>query len=41
MEEISFDASEKSGERVEVTDEYVKTRVGDLLLNADLRKYIL
>lgn len=41
MEEISFDAPEKSGERVEVTEEYVKNRVGDLLLNTDMRKYII
>eukprot|EP01036_Dinobryon_divergens_P022744 gene22744-31031_t len=41
MEEISFDAPDKSGEKVEITDEYVKKRVSDLLLTSDLRKYIL
>ncbi len=41
MEEISFDAAEKQGENVVVTDEYVKTRVSDLLLSTDMRKYIL
>ena len=41
MEEISFDAPEKAGLTVEVTEEYVKTRVNDLLLTTDMRKYIL
>ncbi len=41
MEEISFDAPEKAGEQVVVTEEYVKTRVGDLLVSTDMRKYIL
>ena len=41
MEEISFDAPDKSGEKVEITEEYVKKRVSDLLLTSDLRKYIL
>ena len=41
MEEISFDAPDKAGESVEVTEEYVKKRVGELLTKGDLRKYIL
>jgi len=41
MEEISFDAPDRAGERVEITADYVKTRVGDLMLNTDMRKYIL
>lgn len=41
MEEISFDAPERQGEQVVVTEEYVRTRVGDLLLSTDMRKYIL
>jgi ATP-dependent HslUV protease ATP-binding subunit HslU len=41
IEDISFDASDKAGEKVEVTEEYVKKRVGDLLANTDLKKYIL
>jgi len=41
MEEISFDAADKQGEQVVVTEEYVRTRVGDLLLSTDMRKYIL
>jgi ATP-dependent protease HslVU (ClpYQ) ATPase subunit len=41
MEEVSFDAPEKHGQKIEITDEYVRQRVGDLLLTSDLRKYIL
>lgn len=41
MEEISFEAPEKSGSVVEVDAEYVRTRVSDLLLGSDLRKFIL
>lgn len=41
VEEISFDASEKAGESVHVTEDYVKERVKDLRSNSDLRKYIL
>lgn len=41
MEEISFDAPERQGETVEVTEEYVRKRVGDLLVSTDMRKYIL
>lgn len=41
VEEISFDAPSKRGEKVEITEEYVKMRVADLLKSTDLRKYIL
>jgi ATP-dependent HslUV protease ATP-binding subunit HslU len=41
MEEISFDAPDKVGQQIQVTEEYVRTRVGDLLLSTDMRKYIL
>ena len=41
VEEISFDAPSKRGEKIEVTEEYVKARVADLLKSSDLRKYIL
>ena len=41
VEDISFDAPEKSGEKIVVDSSYVKTRVGELITNADLRKYIL
>lgn len=41
IEEISFDAPEQKGEVVEVSEEYVKTRVTDMLMSSDMRKYIL
>lgn len=41
VEEISFDAPDKAGQSVLITEDYVKGRVGDLLAKGDLRKYIL
>lgn len=41
VEEISFDAPEKTGESMVVDRDYVKERVSDMLLGSDLRKYIL
>jgi ATP-dependent HslUV protease ATP-binding subunit HslU len=41
VEEISFSASERGGERIEITAADVRTRVGELAKNADLTKFIL
>ena len=41
LEEISFTASERSGEAVTITAQDVRTRVGELAKNADLTKFIL
>lgn len=41
VEEISFDAPDKEGQKIEISDEYVRTRVGEMLLSTDLKKYIL
>jgi ATP-dependent HslUV protease ATP-binding subunit HslU len=41
VEDISFSASERGGERVEITAADVRTRVGELAKNADLTKFIL
>ena len=41
VEEISFDAPDKSGETVTITGDYVRERVSEMMLNSDLRKYIL
>ena len=41
IEDVSFEASEKAGERVEITEEYVRSKVGDLLADTNMRKYIL
>jgi ATP-dependent HslUV protease ATP-binding subunit HslU len=41
VEEISFSASERGGESIEITAGDVRTRVGELAKNADLTKFIL
>jgi ATP-dependent HslUV protease ATP-binding subunit HslU len=41
IEEISFDASERSGETMTIDAHYVNSRVGALAKNADLSKFIL
>lgn len=41
LEEISFEASEKQGETLAITPEYVQTHVGELSQNMDLSKFIL
>ncbi len=41
VEEISFEAPEKSGQKITVDVDYVHKRVGELLGNIDLKRYIL
>lgn len=41
VEEISFSASERGGESIEITAADVRSRVGELAKNADLTKFIL
>ncbi|MDD3838162.1 MAG: HslU--HslV peptidase ATPase subunit, partial [Phenylobacterium sp.] len=41
LEEVSFTASDRSGETVTVDAAYVKSRIGDLAQNADLSRFIL
>ena len=41
LDEISFDASDRSGQSVTVDAAYVKAQVGALAKNADLSRYIL
>jgi len=41
LEEVSFTASDMPGNQVVVTPEYVRERIGDLLKDQDLSKYIL
>ncbi len=41
LDEISFDASDKSGQTITIDADYVQTNVGDLAKDADLSKYIL
>ena len=41
IEDISFEASEKSGEKINVTQELVKERLKDVVEDQDLARYIL
>ena len=41
LDEISFDATDKSGETINIDAAYVRARIGDLAKNADLSKFIL
>ena len=41
LDEISFDASDRSGQAVKIDAAYVNARIGDLAKNADLSKFIL
>lgn len=41
LEEISYSASDKAGETIEITDEYVREKVTDLVDKGDLSKFIL
>ncbi len=41
LDEISFDASDRTGETVTIDADYVTARIGELAKNADLSKFIL
>jgi ATP-dependent HslUV protease ATP-binding subunit HslU len=41
VEEISFNAGDRSGEKITIDGGYVNARVGELARNADLSRYIL
>jgi ATP-dependent HslUV protease ATP-binding subunit HslU len=41
LEEISFEASDLSGKEFTITDEYVRQRLGEIVKNEDLSRYIL
>ncbi|ENX3946803.1 HslU--HslV peptidase ATPase subunit [Photobacterium damselae] len=41
MEELSYDATEKSGESFKITAEYVKERLGEFVEDEDLSRFIL
>ena len=41
LEEISFTATDRGGEAIEITPELVQERVGDLVKGGDLSKFIL
>jgi ATP-dependent HslUV protease ATP-binding subunit HslU len=41
LDEISFDATDKGGETINIDAAYVRARIGDLAKNTDLSKFIL
>ena len=41
LDDISFNATDKSGESVTIDEKYVRENIGDLAKNADLSKFIL
>jgi len=41
LDEISFDAADKAGEKIVIDADYVREHIGDLAKNADLSKFIL
>ncbi|PSW19256.1 HslU--HslV peptidase ATPase subunit [Photobacterium sanctipauli] len=41
MEELSFDATEKSGDKIIIDENYVTTRLGELVEDEDLSRFIL
>lgn len=41
LDEISFAATDRSGQEVRIDAEYVRSRIGDLARNVDLSKFIL
>jgi ATP-dependent HslUV protease ATP-binding subunit HslU len=41
LEEVSFEASDKNGQAIEINAQFVEDNLGDLARNADLSKFIL
>ena len=41
LEELAFSADELSGQRIEITKDYVRQRLSGIVENQDLSKYIL
>jgi ATP-dependent HslUV protease ATP-binding subunit HslU len=41
LDDISYTATDRSGEAVTIDEAYVQKHVGDLAKNADLSKFIL
>ena len=41
LDEVSFTASDRSGERIEIDAAFVEKNIGDLARNADLSRFIL
>ncbi len=41
LDEVSFTASDRAGERIEIDAAFVEKNIGDLAKNADLSRFIL
>ena len=41
LDDISFNATDRSGEKVVIDESYVKNNLGDLVKDTDLSKFIL
>ena len=41
LEEVSYDAPDRSGQKVEIDEKYVDNKLGELVKNRDLSQYIL
>ena len=41
LDEISFTASDKAGQKIKIDKDYVKNNLGDLVKDTDLSKFIL
>ena len=41
LDEISFEASDKAGQKIVINKEYVSKNLGDLVKDTDLSKFIL
>ena len=41
LDEVSYTASDRSGERIEIDGAFVEKNIGDLAKNADLSRFIL
>ena len=41
LDDISFDAADRGGEKIVIDAAYVRGHIGDLAKNADLSKFIL
>ena len=41
LDEVSFTASDKAGQKIKINKEFVSKNLGDLVKNTDLSKFIL
>ena len=41
LDEVSYSAPDRSGERIEINGDFVEKNIGDLARNSDLSRFIL